>query len=85
MHQVYKPGTAPKKYNFEEYCPWCDEGIPVVIDDVDFEHYEFKCPVCGHKLMLCTLCHWDQEDGDGTHGCDWDKKSDTCMRCKNRR
>lgn len=66
MHSVYYPGKAPKEYDQEEYCPHCDSTIPVVIDQDDFEHYEFTCPVCGEKLMLCTLCN-DDQDG----GCDW--------------
>lgn len=69
MHSVYYPGKVPKEYDQEEYCPHCDNVIPVVIDHDDFEHYEFTCPVCGNRLMLCTLC---DEDQDGA--CDWIEK-----------
>lgn len=73
MHSVYKPGKAPNGYNFEEYCPHCDNCIPVVVDDKDFVHYEFKCPVCGNRLMLCKLCH----DDGGV--CNWNEESG-CFR-----
>ena len=63
MHKVFKPDEAPEDYNFEEYCPHCDECIPVIIDDKCFS-YEMKCPVCGKTLMLCTLCQMDNENAD---------------------
>ena len=66
MHAVYKPGEAPEGYDQEEYCPHCDNAIPVVLDQQDFDYYEFTCPVCGNRLMLCTLC-CDDENGK----CDW--------------
>lgn len=71
MHKVYRPDECPKEYNYEEYCPHCDEMIPVVIDDGCFE-YATTCPVCGKRLMLCTLCHWDYTDDLSdhyAHGC----------------
>ena len=71
MHKAYKPGEAPKDYNFEEMCPHCDEFIPIVIDDDDATSYEVICPVCGEKMMLCTLCHWDAEEDENPHDCDW--------------
>ncbi len=69
MHKVYKPGEAPAGYNFEEYCPRCDQYIPVVVDDDEFTGYDQVCPVCGKRLMLCTLCHDDNGDV-----CDWTEK-----------
>lgn len=66
MHTGYKPCSIPvDSYNFEEYCPLCDSYIPVRIDNDDHKNYEIVCPVCGQRLMLCTLCHWDG------HDCDW--------------
>lgn len=62
MHKAYKPGKCPSEYNYEETCPHCDSPIPIVIDNGCFE-YMMSCPVCGNRLMLCTLCRWDQEDG----------------------
>ena len=84
MNKVYKPGEAPTEYDFEEYCPYCDNAIPVVIDQTDYEHYQFKCPVCGHKLMLCTLCYDDQEETGAFHNCDWNPSDDTCCKCRRR-
>ena len=78
MHKLFKPGTEPTNYNFEETCPHCDSAIPVIIDDSCFE-YQFNCPVCGEKMMLCTLCAWDFEDDHPTAPkgqcyCDWSKE-----------
>lgn len=67
MHKVYKPDKTPKKYNYGETCPHCDEVIPVVIDDGCF-HYKATCPVCGKTLMLCVLCSWDYQDGETLMG-----------------
>lgn len=66
MHKLYRMGDEPKDYDFAEYCPHCESFTAVVIDQEDKEHYEFKCPHCGERLMLCTLCQLD-------HGntCDW--------------
>ena len=73
MHKAFKPGTEPKGYNFEEMCPHCDTFIPVVVDNDEAIEYEVVCPVCGKPMMLCTLCHWDQQEEEGYCGdrCDW--------------
>lgn len=56
MHTVIKPPTD-KYYDYTEYCPHCDNEIPVVIDyNLQNPRYERKCPICGKRLMLCTLC-----------------------------
>ena len=72
MNQVFYPGQEPIGYDQEEYCPHCESMIPVVVDQDDFDHYEFTCPVCGERLMLCTLCHdncGDKCDWSEEHGC----------------
>lgn len=71
-HKLYV--NPPRYYNFEEFCPRCEEQIAVVIDDRDFKHYTFTCPNCCEKMMLCTLCHWDY----GADVCDW-CESDGCI------
>ena len=45
--------------------------------------YEITCPVCGEKMMLCTLCMWDQEGtGEDAPGdCDWTEEYG-CFRKK---
>lgn len=73
MHKVYFPGNFPTNYDIEEYCPHCDNYIPVMIDQQDFQNYESKCPVCGERLMLCTLCH------DDNGACDWTQENG-CFR-----
>lgn len=79
MHRIKNNGGC---YDFEETCPNCDKLIPIEIDDFEHECYEIDCPSCGYRMMLCTLCYWDQEDEedfDGHHKCDWRKK-DGCYR-----
>lgn len=80
MHKVYKPGECPADYNYEEGCPYCDEAIPVVIDNECFD-YRATCPVCGKPLMLCTLCRWDAEDNGEPDRCDWSDATG-CYRLK---
>lgn len=75
MHRVFKPEEAPKDYNFEEICPHCDTPLPVVIDEDEEVEYEVTCPVCGNRIMLCTLCTWDGMPKE----CDWTKE-DGCFR-----
>lgn len=71
MHKGYRPNEAPRDYNYEEFCTHCDSDIEIVIDNADYTHYEITCPVCGNKMMLCTLCRWDQEDEGKSPICDW--------------
>ena len=71
MHKAYHPDQCPKDYNHDEYCPYCDSFIPIVIDEEEFANYELTCPVCGERLMLCSLCHWDMEEEENPHDCDW--------------
>lgn len=78
MNAVFHPCNYPKEYNFEEYCLWCDNFIPVVVDQDDYQHYKFECPVCGETLMLCTLCRDDQKELNGCVKCDFE--DGTCFR-----
>lgn len=80
MHKTYEPGKAPDDYNFEEYCPYCDSMIPVVIDEAEERRYATTCPVCGEQLMLCTLCQWDQMDENHNAPGDCDFHDATCSR-----
>ena len=82
MHKVYKPYTK-RPYDFVEICPSCDKAIPVLIDP-DCFRYQVRCPVCNYRMMLCTLCRWDQEEEegfDGVYKCDWNKETG-CYRKK---
>lgn len=78
MHETFHPCEYPKQYDFEEYCVWCDNFIPVRIDDNDHEHYQVECPVCGEPLFLCTLCQQDMKDLDGCEKCNF--ADGTCFR-----
>lgn len=68
-HTVFDPRTMESGtyYDFEEYCPFCDEGIPVIVDP-DIKP-EITCPLCGRKLLLCmncpdsNKCDWREENG----------------------
>lgn len=66
-------------YNFDEYCPRCDTDVSIVIDADDDRTYSVTCPNCGRKLMLCTLCHWDDWDAGLGDRCDWNPKTG-CFR-----
>lgn len=78
--KIYMPGKAPDSYSIEEYCPHCDNMIPIVLeypaDEKGSINYEQECSVCGKKLMLCTTCH---DDG---FQCDWRKTDDCQGLCK---
>ncbi len=70
MHKALNPESiGVDDYNFEEMCPRCWNTIPIVIDNNDHKSYSVKCPVCGEKFMLCTLCRWDQDVANPV--CDW--------------
>lgn len=81
MHKPYIDPPPTTGYNFEEMCPHCGEWIAIAIDYEDMEHYEITCPICGEKMMLCTLCHWDQSDANEPDHCDWCKETG-CYRMK---
>ena len=81
MHKIFKPSDRLEDYNFEETCPHCDSACPVIIDDSCYK-YQVSCPVCGEKIMLCTLCMWAQNpDGNSPGDCDWTKEHG-CFRMK---
>ena len=56
-------------YDVEEYCPFCDDYIPVKVDENDIHGLEIVCPKCKHTLMLCAacpnpeLCDWTEKNG----------------------
>lgn len=74
---VYAPEHPEEYYSGEEYCPQCGKYIPYHIGKGDYTHYEFVCPECGSKLMLCNLCNLDYGDI-----CDWDPQTTNCKLCK---
>lgn len=75
MIKVYKD---VEKYDLEEYCPHCDNYIPLTYDEDDLGQgvcLETVCPICGEKLMICTLCeHCSSGDVYERDDCDWCKE-----------
>ena len=71
-HVAYDPRQplgVNDRYDIEEPCPECGELIAVKVDEED-KRFFVNCPVCGHKMMLCSLCdtstcNWKQ--GSGCH------------------
>lgn len=57
-------GDAPY-YDIEEYCPHCDELLPILVDLDQIHNFFVTCPKCGGKVLLCSLCreNCDQRDG----------------------
>ena len=69
MHKVYDPKlqwNPDVQYDIEEYCPECGNMIAVEIDRGDSRFF-VTCPVCGRKLLLCSMCaercDWNEETG----------------------
>lgn len=55
-HTIYHPDHPAGAFNVVEYCPFCDNDIPVLFDLNDPSNIKATCPVCGKTLMLCTMC-----------------------------
>lgn len=55
-HIIYHPDKSVGAFNVVEYCPFCDNDIPVLFDLNDEGNLKATCPVCGRTLMLCTMC-----------------------------
>jgi len=65
-----------KTYDVEEYCPYCDEMIPIIID-LGCDHFWITCPHCGRKTMLCSVCpDVDRCDWNPDTGCHKDDHED---------
>ena len=56
---------------FNERCSNCDEEVEVDLNDVNRDG-TFKCPKCGSKQLLCSMC--------GRKNCCIDEEKD-CFRC----
>lgn len=55
-----------------EFCPHCDTEVTMNWD-VEERGYVAFCPVCGKRMMLCSMC-----DGN----CNWNAENDTCKMCR---
>lgn len=72
-HVAYDPRQllgVNDRYDIEEPCPECGELIAVKVDEED-KRFSVTCPVCGHKIMLCSLCE--------VPSCDWSQGDGCCM------
>lgn len=56
-----------------ELCPHCDTEVTMEWD-VNERGYEAFCPVCGKKMMLCSMCDCEN--------CNWNAADDTCKMCR---
>jgi rRNA maturation protein Nop10 len=61
---AHKPVCNEPHYDVEEMCPKCGNYIAVQVDFAE-PHLETVCPVCGYRMMICSMC-----DGN----CDWTEK-----------
>lgn len=70
-HMIVTPnGCKTKPYDVEEYCPHCDDYVCIRIDRALQRHsdLEVTCPVCHHRLMICSAC-------PNPDACDWNDKT----------
>lgn len=61
-----------RRHFVTEYCPHCDTESTLMWS-VEEHGYEIYCPVCGKKIMLCSMC--------GHHNdCDWTEEAGCKMK-----
>ena len=77
-HIVYGPEvTGDIDYDVEEYCPFCDDMIPVKVDESC--RPQIVCPTCDRVLELCSICdhkNCDWEEGKSCHvSREWEKEN----------
>lgn len=69
---LYYTELEKRRYFVTEYCPHCDTESTLMWS-VEEHGYEIYCPVCGKKIMLCSMC--------GHHNdCDWTEESGCKMK-----
>lgn len=69
------PFPEGTKYDFEEFCPACNDSIAIKLDPEDKSFYVY-CPTCKRrrKLVFCTMCI------DSGCFCDWRSKNGCHMK-----
>ncbi|MBO5969930.1 MAG: hypothetical protein J6S14_15690 [Clostridia bacterium] len=70
--------TAPKSCSARqvtEPCPDCGSEVTLFWEP-ERDGYQIFCPVCGTKMMLCSMC---PKSADNT--CDWSRATDKEGRC----
>ena len=69
---LYYTELEKRRYFVTEYCPHCDTESTLMWS-VEEHGYEIYCPVCGKKIMLCSMC--------GHHNdCDWTEEAGCKMK-----
>lgn len=69
---LYYTELEKRRYFVTEYCPHCDTESTLMWS-VEQHGYEIYCPVCGKKIMLCSMC--------GHHNdCDWTEEAGCKMK-----
>ena len=69
---LYYMELEKRRYFVTEYCPHCDTESTLMWS-VEEHGYEIYCPVCGKKIMLCSMC--------GHHNdCDWTEEAGCKMK-----
>lgn len=69
---LYYMELENRRHFVTEYCPHCDTESTLMWS-VEEHGYEIYCPVCGKKIMLCSMC--------GHHNdCDWTEEAGCKMK-----
>lgn len=69
---LYHTEADKNRYLVTECCPHCDTESTLMWS-VEEHGYEIYCPVCGKKIMLCSMC--------GHHNdCDWTEEAGCKMK-----
>ena len=71
---LYYTELEKRRYFVTEYCPHCDTESTLMWS-VEEHGYEIYCPVCGKKIMLCSMC-------EHTNDCDWTEEAGCKMMKK---
>lgn len=64
---LYHTEADKNRYLVTECCPHCDTESTLMWS-VEEHGYEIYCPVCGQKIMLCSMC-------DHHNDCDWTEEA----------
>lgn len=69
---LYHTEADKNRYLVTECCPHCDTESTLMWS-VEEHGYEIYCPVCGQKIMLCSMC-------DHHNDCDWTEEAGCKMK-----
>ena len=69
---LYHTEADKNRYLVTECCPHCDTESTLMWS-VEEHGYEIYCPVCGQKIMMCSMC-------DHHNDCDWTEEAGCKMK-----